>query len=47
MSKIQYHELLEIMENKIKSEEWKIGSRLPTMNELAAKYDVANCRGNT
>ncbi|RLQ90175.1 FCD domain-containing protein [Planomicrobium sp. Y74] len=42
MSKIQYHELLEVIETQIKNEEWKYGSRLPTMSELAAKHQVAN-----
>jgi GntR family transcriptional regulator, transcriptional repressor for pyruvate dehydrogenase complex len=42
MSKIQYHELLDEIEKKIESEEWKSGSKLPTMNELAVQYNVAN-----
>ncbi len=42
MSKIQYHQLLEVIEKQIESEEWKAGTRLPTMSELAAKHKVAN-----
>lgn len=42
MSKIQYHKLLEVIESQIENEEWKYGSKLPTMNELAAKHQVAN-----
>lgn len=41
MSKVQFHDLLGEMERKIESEVWKKGSRLPTMNELAAQYNVA------
>ncbi len=41
MSKIQYHELLSVIEKKFENEEWKIGSKLPTMNELASQYNVA------
>jgi GntR family transcriptional regulator, transcriptional repressor for pyruvate dehydrogenase complex len=42
MSKVQYHDLLNEIEKKFESGEWKTGSRLPTMNELASEYNVAN-----
>lgn len=41
MTKVQYHDLLGEMERKIESETWRKGSKLPTMNELAAQYNVA------
>ncbi|MFC4354278.1 FadR/GntR family transcriptional regulator [Chryseomicrobium palamuruense] len=41
MTKIDYHQLLEEFEEKIKQQEWVKGSKLPTIIELAKKYHVS------
>jgi DNA-binding FadR family transcriptional regulator len=42
MSKIHYQKILDEMKSKIENEEWTAGTRLPTINQAAAKYKVGN-----
>lgn len=38
---IQYHKLLDDLTKKIETEQWDIGSKLPTINDLATEHNVA------
>ncbi|QKY70051.1 FadR/GntR family transcriptional regulator [Lentibacillus sp. CBA3610] len=42
MFKIQYQKILDEMKLKIESEEWVVGTKLPTISQSAAKYKVGN-----
>ncbi|WP_158234710.1 FadR/GntR family transcriptional regulator [Lentibacillus sediminis] len=42
MSKIQFQKILDEITKMIESEEWKIGTRLPTITESAIKNNVGN-----
>jgi GntR family transcriptional regulator len=37
-----YHQVMEILETKITTGEWKDGDRLPTESELAEQFDISN-----
>ncbi len=38
--RIQYHQLLDDLTKKIETEKWSLGSRLPTINDLAEQHKV-------